>query len=188
MNEQVNKQAQLTVVVVGFFATLLMLFATASTKYVPRVREMTTLGIALACAIRYWWVILLLAWPATWFRLLLLLLAWCALPAAAAEVAEPLQWAVALAALAAIGCGTEIYNGLSRQWDIGSAAMAASVKRDHLVGAIASVLALAILVFVILEQRESLDVTVAALVVADWIRLIMMINRHQRFLENERPT
>ena len=79
-------------------------------------------------------MILLLPWPAQWFRMVLLLLAWSALPAVAVAATNPVRWALALVTLSAIGCATEIYNDITRQWQVGSEEMARSLKRDHVIG------------------------------------------------------
>ena len=183
-----DKHGQLMVVVVGFFTTVQLLIVQASDGAVPLARLGVTLALALGCAVRYWWVILLLPWPFRWFRMVLLLLVWCALPVAAAMIANPVRWGFALAALSAIGCMTEIYNGVTRQWAVGSEGMARSLKTDHIAGAASAGVAAVGLSLVALSRPEWLDVLIPLMVFADWVRLITMIHRHQRFIELERAT
>ncbi|HEX9310540.1 MAG TPA: hypothetical protein VF887_06995 [Gemmatimonadaceae bacterium] len=171
------------VVVVGFFATVQLLIVQAGGGAAPIGRTAVTLALALSFAVRYWWVILLLQWPFQWFRTVLLLLAWVALPVVAMAATDPVRWALAVAALSTIGCITEIYNGVTRQWLVGSGEMARSLKRDHISGA-ASAGAAAIFLSVLAFLRPVwVDVVILLMVVADWARLITMIRRHQRFVD-----
>lgn len=187
-NGSLDKHGQLMVIVIGFFSTVQLLIAQTRNGAAPLATVAVTLALALACAIRYWWVILLLPWPFRWFRMVLLLLAWCTLPLAAAMTTDPLRWALALAALSAIGCMTEIYNGVTRQWAVGPEGMAGALKADHIAGAASAGVAAVVLLLIALSRSEWLDVLIPLMVFADWVRLIMMIRRHQRFLELERPT
>jgi hypothetical protein len=171
------------VVVVGFFATVQLLIIQANSGPAPPARDAITLVLALGCAVRYWWVIPLLPWPARWFRMVLLLLAWSALSAVAITAANPVRWAVAIAELSAIGCITEIYNGATKQWLVGSDEMARSLKADHVAGALSAGAAAVLVLLVASFWPASLDFVVALMVVADWARLIMMIRRHQRFID-----
>ena len=183
MNSALDKQAQLMVVIVGFFVTVQVLIFQASDGAAPIARSAITLVLALGCAVRYWWVILLLPWPPRWFRMVLLLLAWSALPAVAIEAADPVRWALAIAALSAIGCMTEIYNGITRQWIVGSEEMTRSLRVDHITGAVTASAATILLLLVVDFWPTSLDFVVALMVLADWARLIVMIRRHQRFID-----
>jgi hypothetical protein len=171
------------IVVVGFFASVQLLLVQAAQGNAPLAREAVTLALAIGCAVRYWWVILLLPWPARWFRTVLLLLAWSALPAAATMATSPVRWALALAALSAIGCITEVYNGLTEQWRVGSEEVARSLKADHVVGAVSTGGAAAVILLVAFLRPWWLDVLIPLMVLADWVRLIMMIHRHQRFID-----
>ncbi|MDP9202607.1 MAG: hypothetical protein M3P26_11840 [Gemmatimonadota bacterium] len=173
------------VVVVGFFATVQSLIVQASNGTAPAAREAVTLALALGFAVRYWWVILLLQWPARWFRTLLLLLAWSALPVVAMMATNAVRWALALAALSAVGCMTEVYNGITRQWLVGSEAMARSLKTDHVSGAVSAGGAAVCLVLVAFFRPVWLDLLIPSMVFADWARLILMIRRHQRFIDLE---
>jgi hypothetical protein len=170
------------IVVVGFFATLQLLIVQAAQGNAPLARETVTLALAVGCAVRYWWVILLLPWPARWFRTVLLLLAWSALPLVAMMAASPVRWALALAALSAIGCITEVYNDITGQWRVGSEEVAQSIKADHVFGAVSSGGAGAAILLVAFLRPAWLDTLIPLMVLADWVRLIMMINRHQRFI------
>jgi len=171
------------IVIVGFFVTVQLLIFQASDGAAPLARDAITLILALGCAVRYWWVILLLPWPARWFRMVLLLLAWSALPAVAISTGNPVQWALAIAALSAIGCITEIYNGITRQWLVGSEEMARSLKSDHVTGAVSAGAAALVLLFIAFVRPAWVDILVPLLVLADWARLIVMIRRHQRFID-----
>jgi len=171
------------VVVVGFFATVQLLIFQAVDGAAPFARDAITLVLALACAVRYWWVILLLPWPARWFRMVLLLLVGSALPALAITAGNPARWAFAIAALSAIGCITEIYNGVTKQWRVGSEEMALSLKHDHIAGATSAGAATVLLVLVALFRPVWVDYVVPLMVLADWARLIVMIRRHQRFID-----
>ena len=115
--------------------------------------------------------------------MLLLLLAWSALPAVAVAATNPVRWALALATLSAIGCATEIYNSITRQWQVGSEEMARSLRRDHLVGAASAGGAAVAVALVAIVWPAWLDGLVAWMVLADWTRLIVMIRRHQRFID-----
>jgi len=183
LRPDLGKQFQLTVVVVGFFTTLQLLIVQEWTRPVILGRVVVTLAFSLACAIRYWWVILLLAWPARWFRTLLLLLAWSALPVTAVMVGNVVRWGLALAVLSAVGCITEIYNFITRQWSVGSAEVSASLKSVHVIGAAAAGGAAVILAGAIVFLPSWLDVIIPVLVIVDFARLIMMIQRHQRLIE-----
>jgi hypothetical protein len=183
VNEPLNKHGQLLVIVVGYFATLLFLIAQAANGSVTPVRALLTLLVALACAVRYWWVVLLLPWPFHWFRLLLILSAWSLLPVIAISATDARRWAFALATLSAIGCLTEIFNGLTGQWRVGSPTMTASLKRDHVFGAATAVAAAGILFAAgAIAVPPIIDRVVVVLVIADWGRLVWMIRRHQRLL------
>jgi len=188
LNQSLNKQAELMIVVVGFFATVQLLIVQAVQGNAPLVREAVTLALAAGCAVRYWWVILLLPWPARWFRMLLLLLAWSALPAVAMMATSPVRWAFALAALSAIGCMTEVYNGITGQWRVGSEDVARSLKADHVFGAVSAGAAAAAVLLVASLTPSWLDVLIPLMVIADWARLIMMIRRHQRFIDQGQLT
>jgi hypothetical protein len=176
------------IVVVGFFATVLLLTVQAFQGNAPIVREAVTFALVAGCAIRYWWVILLLPWPARWFRMLLLLLAWSALPVVAMTVTSPVRWALAVAALSVIGCMTEVYNGITGQWRIGSEEMARSLKDDHVLGAVSAGGAAAAILLVAFLRASWLDILIPLMVLADWARLIMMIHRHQGFIDKGQLT
>jgi hypothetical protein len=183
-----GKVGQIVVVVAGFFATLQMLTIGVTAGTVPMARAGVTLAFALGLALRYWWVILLLPWPARWPRMLLILLAWSAMPLVAASAANVERWALVLAALSAIGCATEIYNGITRQWMVGSDEMTRSLRHDHVIGAVGAGAVAIALVVVEALRPEWLDALVALLVVADWLRLVVMLRRHQHFIDKESPT
>ena len=186
MNEPLNKYGQLTVVVVGYFATLLILVVEAGNGSVTPVRTLLSLLLALACAVRYWWVVLLLPWPFHWFRLVLILSAWSLLPAIAITATDARRWAFALAILSAIGCLTEIFNGMTGQWRVGSPSMTASLRRDHVSGAVTAAAATGILFAAgTVATPAVIDELVAVLVAADWMRLVVMIRRHQRLLTTD---
>ena len=179
MRPGIEKQFQLTIVVVGFFTTLQVLITAQWTRSMA-LRIGVTLAIAVACLIRYWWVILTLTWPARWFRTLLLLLVWTSLPLTAAFVGNAMQWAGALVGLSTLGCMTEIYNYLTQQWRVGSPEMIASLKLDHIAGIAASAAAAVVIVGAMALLSSWLDVIILVLVIADWTRLIAMIERHRR--------
>jgi hypothetical protein len=184
--ERLDKLGQLVVVIAGFFATMQLLLVTAAGGSVPPARVLLTVAVTVACAVRYWWVILLLPWPFRVVRLALLLAAWSTLPVVALAMPDPQRWVLALAALSTIGCLTEVYNGLTKQWRIGSEATSRSLRRDHVAGAAAAAAAAAILVSAGLMLRPvALDRLVLVMVVADWSRLATMIRRHQRFPSTE---
>jgi len=188
VNTTLEKVAQLMIVVSGFFATVLVAIAMGATGMVSPARTAIVLTLALGLAVRYWWVILLLAWPTRWPRMVLLLLAWTAVALIAATAVDPHRWALTLAALSVIGCATEVYNGVTRQWLVGSEAMTRSLRRDHVIGAISAGVAAIIFAAAGALIPAELDVVVAVLVVVDWARLIAMIHRHQHFLDLERTT
>ncbi len=171
------------IVVVGFFATVQLLIVQVDDGAAPIAREAVTLILALGVAVRYWWVILLLLWPARWLRTVLLLLAWSVLPVIAMTAANPVRWALALAALSAIGCMTEIYNFITKQWMVGSEQIMRSLKRDHVHGATAAGGATVSLLAVALFRPVWLDFLIPLMVFADWVRLIIMIHRHQHFID-----
>ena len=185
MNNSLNKQGQLFVIIAGFFTTVYFLLTQSAPDPELFTRGLITLIFALACTARYWWVILLLDWPFRVARMLLLLLAWCALPMAALNVRDAHVWAVSLAGFSAIGALTEIYNGLTGQWRKGSEAMTQSLKYDHMIGSIAATIVF--IVLVIVAQRcmpRTIEWLVGAIVAGDWIRLILMIRRHKSFLKS----
>jgi len=188
VNTTLEKVAQLMIVVSGFFATVLVAIAMGATGMVSPARTAIVLTLALGLAVRYWWVILLLAWPTRWPRMVLLLLAWTAVALIAATAVDPHRWALALAALSVIGCATEVYNGVTRQWLVGSEAMTRSLRRDHVIGAVSAGVAAIIFAAAGALIPAELDVVVAVLVVVDWARLVAMIHRHQHFLDLERTT
>jgi hypothetical protein len=188
MRESLDKHGQLAVVVVGFFATVQLTATGSGVDAASSARLALTLALALALAVRYWWVVLLLPWPFHWFRLVLILLAWSTLPFTATRTTDARHWVLALAMLSAVGFVTEVFNGLTGQWRIGSEAMMRSLKRDHVTGAAASALVAAILVPVSKRfTSPALERLVLVMVVADWARLVVMIRRHQRLLAEERP-
>lgn len=188
MNTMLEKVAQLMVVVCGFFATALVAIAMGATGMVSPARAAIVLALGLSLALRYWWVILLLPWPTRWPRMLLLLLAWTTVPIIAATATDPHRWALALAVLFTIGCATEVYNGVTRQWAIGSEAMTRSLRHDHVIGAISAGVAALVVVAVAELWPAWLDVVIAVMVAVDWVRLIVMIRRHQHSLDLERGT
>jgi hypothetical protein len=181
-----NRQGQLFVVAAGFIATLILLVGRILNDAAPPIRVVLTLTFAIACALRYWWVIELLPWPFRWTRLLLLVAAWVALPIIALWTSDAQRWVFALAALSAIGAATEVYNGLTEQWKVGSDAMTQSLKRDHISGAImAAVSAVALIAAGMVFTPTILDRLVLAMVIADCARLLLMIRRHRSFLMTE---
>ena len=183
MNAGQSKQFQLNLVVVGFFATLLVLAMGEMVQPAPTLRVVVTFVLALSCAIRYWWVILLLDWPPTWFRTLLLLLAWSALPVVGLTAGNVIGWALSLAALSVVGFATELYNGATKQWEAGSAEMRRSLRSDHTIGATATAVSAALLLALVVFLPSWLDRIIPVLVALDCVRLIAMINRHQRLIE-----
>lgn len=182
MKSELDKHAQIMIVVVGFFVTVQQLLAVGSFSTVETVRAGVTFVLAVACAVRYWWVIMLLAWPPRAMRMVLLLSAWCALPLVARSVRDPVMWALALAALAATGLVTELYNEAAKEWRIGSAALSRSLRRDHFIGAASAASALVALLGVAYLRPAWLDLVVPVMVFGDCARLIEMIMRHQRFI------
>lgn len=182
MNAELNKQGQLMVVVVGFFATVQLLLVQATTGSAPLLREGVTLALALGCAVRYWWVILVLPWPFRVVRTLLLLLAWSALPVIAMTSESAVRWGLSVAALSAIGCVTEVYNTITKQWMAGSEPMMTRLKRDHVIGAASAGTVTVCVVTVALLQPMWLDVLILILVLADWARLIGMVRAHRRII------
>ena len=54
------------VVIVGFVATVQLLVGQSATGNAPWLRLIVTFILVLGVAVRYWWVILLLPWPARW--------------------------------------------------------------------------------------------------------------------------
>jgi hypothetical protein len=186
VNEPLNKYGQLLIIIVGYFATLLVLILQTTNGTVLPVRAVLSLLVALACAVRYWWVILLLPWPFHWLRLVLILSAWSLLPVVAVTETDARRWVLALALLSAIGCATEIFNGVTGQWRVGSPSMTASLKRDHISGAVTAAVAAGTLFAAGLVATPSvIDRLVVALILADWIRLVWMIRRHQRLLATD---
>ncbi|MCY7379030.1 MAG: hypothetical protein LH467_06785 [Gemmatimonadaceae bacterium] len=180
MDERLNKHGQLAVVVVGFFATIQLLLLTTARGSIPTARPVLTAAVAFAFAVRYWWVILLLSWPFSWLRLVLILAAWSALPVVAISMADAQRWVLALAGLSAIGFLTELYNGVTGQWRVGSLAMTRTLKRDHILGAASAAVASLTLVWAGLTLNPPvLERLLLAFVVADWIRLVVMIRQHQ---------
>jgi hypothetical protein len=165
-----------------------LLVVQASAGAIPLTSAVVTLVLALGCAVRYWWVILLLPWPARWPRMVLLLLAWSVLPVVAVTAASPVRWALAIAGLSVIGCVTELYNGITRQWAVGSERMARSLRRDHVSGALSTAMAAAIVVIVAASRPAWLELLIPLMVCADWVRLIVMIRRHQHLLDLENAT
>jgi hypothetical protein len=183
VNAALNKQGQLMIVVVGFFATVLLLAMRAGDGMTPVSRAVVTLAVAVGCAVRYWWVILLLPWPARWFRMVALLLAWSALPIVAVMSPNVVRWALALAALLAVGSITEAYNWHTRQWMVGCEEASRSLEVDHLTGAAAAAGGTALLLLVVFYRPQWLEFVIPLMVVADWVRLVVMIRRHQRFID-----
>jgi len=184
LDPKLNKIAQLVVTIAGFFTTVLILLQESEIGGDVRLRAVLTLALAIGLAIRYWWVILLLDWPFRIWRTTLLLLIWCALALAAANAEDARTWAQTLAALSAFGAITEAYNTLTGQWRCGSEAFAQSLRRDHIAGGGAAGAACLTLVAASLWlEPKSLSILVGGMIVADWWRLIEMINRHRRTLE-----
>jgi hypothetical protein len=180
MRESLNKQGQLAVVIVGFFATVQVLAAQLGVG-APFTRVLLTLIIALAFAVRYWWVILILPWPFQWFRLALILSAWTLLPFIGSFTSDVRHWVLGLAALSAVGFVTEVFGWLTEQYRVGSPEMTRSLKREHVWGAAAAgVTAVVLGVVASIWTPQALEWFVLALVVADWVRLIMMIRRYDR--------
>jgi hypothetical protein len=171
------------IVVVGFFAAVQVLVVQSISGPAPVVRELVTLALAIGLAVRYWWVILLLSWPARWLRMALLLLAWAMLPAVAMTATNPVRWALALAVLSGIGCITEIYNCVTKQWMVGSERMQRSLRSDHITGAVSAAVATLGLLLVLSFLPLWLELLIPLMVLADWVRLILMIQRHQRFID-----
>jgi hypothetical protein len=60
--------------------------------------------------------------------------------------------------------------------------MSQSLKVDHISGALAAGVAAAILVVAALVWPAQLMVLISLMVCADWIRLVLMIRRHERLL------
>lgn len=187
MGEMLNKHGQLAIVVVGFFATVQVVVVQSTAGAASPVRLALTLAVALACAVRYWWVILLLPWPFQWFRLVLILSAWSTLPFVALFTTDARRWVLAVAALSAIGFVTEAFNGLTGQWRIGSDAMMRSLKRDHVSGAGSAALAtIALLLAAWAWTSPALEWLLGVMVVVEWVRLVLMIRRHEQLLTAER--
>jgi hypothetical protein len=180
MRESLNKQGQLGVVVVGFFATVQVLVGQLRAD-ASSYRVVLMLLVVLACAVRYWWVILTLPWPFQWFRLTLILCAWTSLPFIAWYVPDVRRWVLGLAALSAIGCVTELFGWRTEQWRVGSPEMTRSLKREHVSGATATgVAAVILLIAARFWESPELEWLVFAMVFADWIRLVLMIRRYER--------
>lgn len=148
--------------------------------------SVVTLAFIVALVIRYWWVIRLLSWPPRASRVVLNLAFWTAVTFAAARVGDLHGWTAALALVFALGGATEVYNDLTEQWRVGSSAFSAALHRDHQLGALAAIAALITLVVAsrILSPAPLLGLVVL-MVATDWVRLLMMIARHQRLLRAE---
>ena len=187
MNEPdpaLNKGAQPLVVVAGFFTAVALLASRGDPAgWSDAARRAITLAFAIGLAVRYWWVILLLEWPFRPARTALLLLAWSALAAVAAEAGQARPWAFALAALSAVGAATEAYNAATRQWAVGPPALAESLRRDHRNGLAAAALgAVALLGAGAWLPPVPLSAAVGLMALADWGRLVEMIARHRRLM------
>jgi hypothetical protein len=177
--DDLNKQGQLAVVVIGFFSAVQIL-AVQTTLGESAPRAALTLVIAVALAVRYWWAILLLPWPFHWFRLVLLLLAWVLPSFSAHLVADAWRWILSLAALSAVGCLTEVFGWSTEQWKVGSREMTRALKREHVSGAIgAGLVAVTLFVAGSIWTSPALEWVVLTLAVVDWIRLVLTIRRYE---------
>ena len=177
-----NKTGQLIVIAAGFFATVALLFIRASGDFFT-AKPILTFFIALACLVRYWWVVLLLEWPFRIVRCCLLVLVWCALSFAAANVGDENRWIIGLIGLTSIGALTEIYNFCTGQWKTGPEVLTHSLKRAHIQGAASAVLVTVILIVCARSPlRELSTAIVGSFTVADWLRLVLMIRRHRGLL------
>jgi hypothetical protein len=184
-----NRQGQLLIVATGSIATLAILGARMLSGAAPPLRATVTFTLTAACALRYWWVIGLLPWPFRWTRLLLIVAAWVALPVIALSTNDAHRWVFALVALSAIGAATEVFNGVTGQWRVGSEAMTESLKRDHASGAVAGAASAAILIGAgMVLTPTTVDRLVLAMVIADCARLTFMIRRHRSFLMTDGHT
>jgi hypothetical protein len=170
----------LTVVIAGFVAAVSM---GAGQLVAGSWSALVTIVFALGLAIRYWWVILLLAWPFTLPRIVLLLAMWGGVGVVAANTGDVRAWAWSLVAVFLIGTATELYNHATRQWVVGIPALERSLRADHVRGASSAALAAAATVAILVTAPRYTTAFVAGLVVIDWIRLAEMIRRHRRFLE-----
>jgi hypothetical protein len=175
MPESLNKAGQLIIIVVGFFVTVAFLIMGT-----PNARTVLTLIVALAFAVRYWWAVLVLPWPFQWFRLVLILLAWTVLPFVASSMDNVQRWVLELAALSAVGFVSEVFGLLSEQWRVGSPEMTRSLRREHISGAAAAgIAAIVLLIAAQVWTSPALEWLVLAMAVADWARLVLMIQRYE---------
>ena len=181
-NIPLHKAGQLAVVVVGFFSAVLLLLLQAVRGTASGGRLGVMWLMALGLAVRYWWVILLLEWPFRIARVVLLLLAWSVVAAAAAMTDLDRAWVLLLAALGGIGAATEFYNLRTQQWRVGSEALSRTLRRDHVVGGITALAASGALVGLGIWLPTPLTGWVMCLVVADWVRLMAMVASHRRLL------
>ena len=122
----------LAVVIAGFVAAASM---TAGHLLAGSWTAIITAAFALGLAVRYWWVILILSWPVTISRVVLLLAIWGGVDVAAASTGDVHAWAWSLVAVFLIGTVTELYNHVTRQWVVSSPAFERSLRSDHVRGA-----------------------------------------------------
>ena len=183
--ESLHKLAQLMVVVGGFYTGLAVLPWDVGGDLEGCLRLIGTVLFILGLAVRYWWVILLLDWPFRVPRVTLLLVMWGGVVFAASRAREDRDWVLALAAVAWAGALTEAYNLATGQWRHGNTALAASLYRDHIIGVVAAVAGGAgLLGIAILAEPWLQPSLVLILVLFDEARLVEMIRRHQRLLND----
>ena len=170
----------LTVVIAGFVAAISM---SAGHLASGSWTAIITVAFALGMAVRYWWVILLLAWPFAIPRVALLLAMWAGLDVVAANTGDERAWAWSLAMVFLIGTATELYNYATRQWVVTAPAFQRSLRSDHVRGAASAAIATAAMVAVLVTSPRYAPAFAAGLAAIDWVRLAEMVRRHRRFLE-----
>jgi hypothetical protein len=180
-----HRAAQLVVVIGGFYTGVSLLPWSTCDGWERALRLATTALFILGLAVRYWWVILLLDWPFRVIRVALLLAVWMEVAIAACCVAESRAWVLALASVSWTGALTEAYNLASRQWQHPKAPLAATLFRDHVVGACAACAGgTGLIGIAIFAETELQPWLVLVLVLLDWLRLIEMVRRHQRLIQS----
>ena len=185
----IHRIGQLTFVLTAFLLSIIVLILPGARGVGASQTAAVVEALFLtALVVRYWWVILLLDWPFTLARVALLIGVWLAalgsaLAASALQSDDFRGWIATLAVVCALGALTESYNYVHRQWEAHSAALTASLKRDHIVGGVAAGIGALALIAAGYLLPGSWAIAAAGFVIAlDWIRLIEMIGRHRRLL------
>lgn len=149
-----------------------------------RAAGLVTMLLVVQLVVRFWYVIALLHWPATFTRWLLLTAFWMALVNVAWHVVDIQRWAVATMLLFAVGVAIEVHNYFTRQWDIGSPEFQRTLRNDIRRG-IASATAGIIIVMLAADWSSRwLPAVVGGLIGADVVRLLEMVVRHRRMRKN----